>query len=312
MVLFTALVLEFLLLRVLPYYVLGIDPSFFFMNPNLTNEQRALVRKAFGLDEPLPYQFVKYVLSLFTGNLGYSFYTRRPVASELMERLPNTLILLGTSTILIILIGIGVGLLVAMKRGGKVDTAIVTTGVFLNSFPAFFLGLLLLLVLGYYFRLFPMAGTVSRPPPKDLFSYIVDYLWHMTLPLLTQLIIGIGGFALFIRSLCITQLGEDYIVTARAKGVSEEKIMLRHVLRNILPPIITVVALELPGIVSGAVITETIFSWYGIGRWLFEASMQFDYPVVQAVLFISIVLTVTSLYIADIVIALVDPRVRLK
>jgi len=312
MVLFTALVLEFLLLRVLPYYILGIDPSFFFMNPNLTNEQRALIRKTFGLDEPLPYQFVKYVLSLFTGNLGYSFYTRRPVASELMERLPNTLILLGTSTILVILIGIGVGLLIAMKRGGKVDTTIVTTGVFLNSFPAFFLGLLFLLVFGYYFRLFPMAGTVSRPPPQDFFSYIVDYLWHMTLPLLTQLMIGIGGFALFIRSLFITQLGEDYIVTARAKGVSEEKIMMRHVLRNILPPIITVVALELPGIVSGAVITETIFSWYGVGRWLFEASMQFDYPVVQAVLFISIVLTVTSLYIADIVIALVDPRVRLK
>ncbi|MGC9014702.1 MAG: ABC transporter permease, partial [Thermoproteota archaeon] len=127
MVLFTALVLEFLLLRVLPYYVLGIDPSFFFMNPNLTNEQRELIRKTFGLDEPLPYQFVKYVLSLFTGNLGYSFYTRRPVASELMERLPNTLILLGTSTILVILIGISIGLLIAMKRGGKVDTAIVTT-----------------------------------------------------------------------------------------------------------------------------------------------------------------------------------------
>lgn len=312
LVLFTALTLQFLLLRVLPYYVMGIDPSFFFMNPNLTNEQRELIRKTFGLDEPLPQQFVKYVLSLFTGNMGYSFYTRRPVVSELMERLPNTIILLGTSTVLVIALGLAIGLLVAMKRESKIDTAVVSTSVFLNSFPSFFLGLLLLLFLGYYFRLFPTAGTVSRPVPKDPVRYIADYLWHLALPLLTQVIIGVGGYALFIRSLFITQLGEDYIVTARAKGVDERKIMTKHVLRNVLPPIITTIALALPGIVSGAVITETIFSWYGVGRWLFEASLQFDYPVVQAVLFISVVLTVISLYIADIIIAIVDPRVRLR
>ena len=312
LVLMTALVLQFFLLRVMPYYVLGIDPSFFFMNPNLTNEQRELIRKQFGLDEPIPSQFVKYVLSLFTGNLGYSFYTRRPVVSELMERLPNTVILLGTSTILVIIFGLAIGLVTAMKRGSKIDTAIVSTSVFLNSFPTFYLGLLLLLFLGFYFRIFPIAGTVSRPPPKDPVRYVADYLWHMALPLMTQLIVGVGGYALFIRSLFITQLGEDYIVTARAKGVDERQIMFRHVLRNVLPPIITTVALALPGIVSGAVITETIFSWYGVGRWLFEASLQFDYPVVQAVLFISIVLTVASLYIADLVIAIVDPRVRLR
>lgn len=312
MVLFVALVLQFALLRVLPYYVLGIDPSFFFMNPNLTNEQRELIKKAFGLDEPLHAQFVKYVLALFTGNLGYSFYTRRPVAAELMERLPNTVILLGTSTVLTILFGLAIGLMLAMKRGTKIDTAFISASVLLNSFPTFYLGLLLLLVFGFYLRLFPLAGSVSRPPPSDPVLYVADFLWHMTLPLLTLIIVGVGGYALLIRSLLITQLGEDYIVTARAKGLDEREIIVKHVLRNVLPPVITIVALALPGIVSGAVITETIFSWYGVGRWLFEASTQFDYPVVQGVLFISILLTVMSLYIADLLIALADPRVRLR
>ena len=311
-VLFIALVLQFVLLRVLPYYVLGIDPAFFFMNPNLTSEQRELIRQAFGLYEPLPSQFAKYVLALFTGNFGYSFYTRRPVISELLERLPNTVVLLGSSTVLTILIALSLGVMLAMKRGTKIDTAFVGASVLLNSFPTFYLGLLLLLVLGFYLKLFPLAGSISRPPPADPVLYIADYLWHMTLPLLTLLMVGVGGYTLLIRSLFITQLGEDYILTARAKGLDERTIVTKHVLRNVLPPVITIVALALPGIVSGAVITETVFSWYGIGRWLFEASTQFDYPVVQGVLFINIVLTVVSLYIADLVIALVDPRVRLR
>jgi peptide/nickel transport system permease protein len=311
-VLFVALVLQFAFLRVLPYYVLGIDPSFFFMNPNLTNEQRELIRKAFGLDEPLHMQFVKYVLALFTGNLGYSFYTRRPVIAELMERLPNTVVLLGTSTVLTLLIGLTLGLLLAMKRGTKFDTTFIGVSVLINSFPTFYLGLLLLLVFGFYLGWFPLAGSVSRPPPSDPVLYLADYLWHMTLPLLTLVTVGVGGYALLSRNLFITQMGEDYIVTARAKGLDERTIMVKHVLRNVLPPVITIVALALPGIVSGAVITETVFSWYGVGRWLFEASTQFDYPVVQGVLFIEILLTVVSLYIADIVIAVVDPRVRLR
>lgn len=311
-VLFVALVFQFVFLRVLPYYALGIDPSFFFMNPNLTNEQRELIRKAFGLDEPLHAQFAKYVLALFTGNLGYSFYTRRPVIDELMERLPNTVVLLGTSTVLTLLIGLTLGLLLAMKRGTKFDTTFIGVSVLINSFPTFYLGLLLLLVFGFYLGLFPLAGSVSRPPPSDPVLYIADYLWHMALPLLTLVIAGVGGYSLLSRNLFITQMGEDYIVTARAKGLDERTIMVKHVLRNVLPPVITIVALALPGIVSGAVITETVFSWYGVGRWLFEASTQFDYPVVQGVLFIQILLTVVSLYIADIVIAVVDPRVRLR
>ncbi|RLE68526.1 MAG: hypothetical protein DRJ34_02855, partial [Thermoprotei archaeon] len=110
----------------------------------------------------------------------------------------------------------------------------------------------------------------------------------------------------------LTQLGEDYVVTVRAKGLTERSIMMKHVLKNVLGPVITIMAIEFPGIISGAVVAETIFSWYGVGRWLFDAAMQFDYPVVQAVLFIQVVLTVVSLYIADIVIALIDPRVRLR
>jgi len=297
---------------VLPYYILGIDPSFFFLNPNLTEEQKEIIRHQFGLDEPLYNQFVKYVLSLFTGQLGFSFYTRRPVIDELMERLPNTLLLLGTATVLTIILGVIIGILVVAKRGTKFDATVIGSSIFISAFPLFYIGLLLLLIFGFYLRWFPIAGTVSRPPPRDPVRYISDLLWHMAMPLSALLIAGVGGYALFIRNLFLTQLGEDYVVTVRAKGLTERSIMMKHVLKNVLGPVITMLALEFPGIVSGAVIAETIFSWYGVGRWLFDAAMQFDYPVVQAVLFIQIVLTVISLYIADIVIALIDPRVRLR
>jgi len=311
-VVFSSLILQFFLLRVLPYYILGIDPSFFFLNPNLTEEQKEIIRHQFGLDEPLYNQFVKYVLSLFTGQLGFSFYTRRPVIDELMERLPNTLLLLGTATVLTIILGVIIGILVVAKRGTKFDATVIGSSIFISAFPLFYIGLLLLLIFGFYLRWFPIAGTVSRPPPRDPVRYISDLLWHMAMPLSALLIAGVGGYALFIRNLFLTQLGEDYVVTVRAKGLTERSIMMKHVLKNVLGPVITMLALEFPGIVSGAVIAETIFSWYGVGRWLFDAAMQFDYPVVQAVLFIQIVLTVISLYIADIVIALIDPRVRLR
>ena len=311
-VVFSSLILQFFLLRVLPYYILGIDPSFFFLNPNLTEEQKEIIRHQFGLDEPLSNQFVKYVLSLFTGQLGFSFYTRRPVIDELMERLPNTILLLGTATVLTIILGVIIGILVVAKRGTKFDATVIGSSIFISAFPLFYIGLLLLLIFGFYLRCFPIAGTVSRPPPRDPVRYISDLLWHMAMPLSALLIAGVGGYALFIRNLFLTQLGEDYVVTVRAKGLTERSIMMKHVLKNVLGPVITMLALEFPGIVSGAVIAETIFSWYGVGRWLFDAAMQFDYPVVQAVLFIQIVLTVISLYIADIVIALIDPRVRLR
>ncbi len=311
-VIISSLTLQFLLLRVLPYYVLGIDPSFFFLNPNLTEAQKELIRRQFGLDESLVSQFVKYVLALFTGQMGFSFYTRRPVFAELLERLPNTVLLLGTSTVLTIILGLIIGIIAVSKRGTRFDASVIGSSIFVSAFPLFYVGLLMLLVFGFYLRWFPIAGTISRPPPRDPVKYVADLLWHMALPLTTLLISSVGGFALFIRNLFLTQLGEDYVLTARAKGLNEREVMLKHVLRNVLAPVINILALEFPGIISGAVIIETVFSWYGVGRWLFSAATQFDYPVVQAVLFIQVVLTVVSLYIADLVIALLDPRVRLR
>jgi len=317
LVLFTALILQFVLLRVFPYYIMGVDPAMYFLNPNLTPTQQELIRQQFGLYDPLPLQFQKYVLSLFSGNFGFSFLSRRPVFDQLMERLPNTILLLGSATVLQVIIGLVFGIVAAMKRGTKNDATIVGTSLFLSSFPVFYLGLILLLIFGFYLQqiglfYFPLAGTMSRPPPTDPLQAVLDVLWHLCLPLITLVVTGFAGFALFIRGLLITQLGEDYIITARAKGVSEKDVMFKHALRNVLPPVLTTLSLTFPGIVSGAVITETVFSWYGVGRWMYDASMQFDYPVIQGVLFISIVLTLLSLYICDVILGFVDPRVRLR
>lgn len=317
LVLFTALILQFVLLRVFPYYVMGVDPAMYFLNPNLTPKQQELIREQFGLYDPLPVQFQKYILSLFTGNLGFSFLSRQPVFDQLMQRLPNTILLIGSATVLQVITGLVFGVIAAMKRGTKNDATIVGSSLFLSSFPVFYLGLILLLVFGFYlkqagFFSFPLAGTMSRPPPSDPLQAVLDVLWHLCLPLTTLVTTGFAGFALFIRGLLITQLGEDYIVTARAKGLTEKDVMFKHALRNVLPPVLTVLSLTFPGIVGGAVITETVFSWYGVGRWLYDASIQFDYPVVQGVLFISIILTLFSLYVCDVILGFVDPRVRLK
>ncbi len=311
-VLIIAVTLQFFIFRIMPG-----NPIAHFISPNLPLEARQSLLEMWGLNKPLYEQFFTYLYNLFSGRLGISFVSQRYVADELMERLPNTILLMGSSTIITIALGIIIGVYAGSKRGTKKDVAAVTFGLITQGLPVFFLGLLMLLTFAYYLPLitnglinFPVAGTVSRPPPTNPVDYIIDVLWHLTLPMLTLVIIGFGGYTLIVRNLMIDVLAQDHIQMAKAKGLDPNTILYHHGLRSILPPISTMVGLSLAGIIGGAVITETIFSWHGVGRYLYEGILQNDYPVMQGTFFLLSVVTIFANLVVDLIYGLLDPRIR--
>jgi len=276
------------------------------LKPSVAEE----VRTRFGLNLPLWQQYILYVKNLLSGYLGYSFHWKEPVLNVIMERLPNTIILLGFSTVLSVIIGVFLGVISAWRRGSKIDVAILTSSLMFYSVPVFWIGMLFLLVFGYYLGMFPIAGTISRPPPQDYFGRVFDFLHHMTLPALTLTLISYGEFTLLMRNTLLDVLTQDYIVTARAKGLRERTVLVRHGMRNALLPTVTAIAISLGFIVSGATLTETVFSWNGVGRLIFDAMMMRDYPVLQGAFVIISISVIIANYIADLLYGFLDPRIK--
>lgn len=305
LVLFVILSFNFAVFRLMPG-----DPSSLIIDPRFTPEAITLLRQQFGLDDPPFVQYVKYIKNLVTFDLGQSFTSRRPVVDELKERLPNTITLFLTSFTLTALLGIAVGVFAAARRGSFSETFVTGAGLFTYAVPTFFFQLLLLLIFGYYIPIFPIHGTMSAPPPDGTWAQLLDRLHHLVLPAGSNVIIGFGSWALYTRNAMLEALSQDYIVTARAKGLSGRAILYHHALRSVLPPIVTLVFLSLPGLVTGAVITETIFSWHGVGRYLVDAVLQQDYPAAQGAFYLIAIAVIVSNFLADLVYGLVDPRIR--
>jgi peptide/nickel transport system permease protein len=276
------------------------------LKPSVVEEVRAM----FGLNLPLWQQYILYIRNLLIGYFGYSFHWKEPVINVIMERMPNTILLMGVSTILSVIIGIVLGVLAAWKRGTKVDVTILTSSLMFYSLPVFWIGMMLLMLFGYYLGIFPIAGTMSRPPPEGFFERILDLLHHMTLPTITLTLISYGEYTLLMRGTLLDVLTQDYIVTARAKGLSERRVLVKHAMRNALLPTVTAVAISLGFIVSGATLTETVFSWNGVGRLIYDAMMMRDYPVLQGAFLIISISVILANYVADIVYGILDPRIR--
>ncbi len=310
--LFTIATLNFLIFQVFSPY----DPFTMILDPNFTPEVKQLLMEQYGLDQPLHIRYVKYIQGMFTWNFGYSFLSKRAVAEQMMPLLANTILLLGAALVATVIIGIPVGILAASRRGTKIDVVAIGSGLFTWGVPTFFIQLLFMFIFSYWIkvnfgiRLFPVAGMTSAPPPEEPLTYIADVAWHLAQPLITLVIASFGSWALYTRNLLLDALTQDYVVTARAKGLSERAVLYRHAFRSTLPPIVTMIALAVPGIVTGAMITEFIFSWPGIGRWYLASLQLADYPVVQSVLFIYALLTILANIIADILYGLLDPRIR--
>ena len=281
-------------------------------NPNVSETVRQTLRAQYGLDRPLPEQFVRYVNSLVHGELGWSFSHERPVREVLGTALPNTLLLMGVALVASFALGILIALIQVARRGTVVDHTLSGISLFFISMPDFWLALLALLTFTYWLPIFPVGGAVDPVMYEylGLGGRIVDRLRHLVLPALTLTILASASAARFQRAALLDVLPADYIRTARLKGLTERQILRRHALRNALLPIITMIGLSFPALLTGAFFVEKIFAWPGMGYAVVNAIATRDYPlVVGAVIIGSIMVTLGSL-LSDLLYALADPRLR--
>ncbi len=299
-------IINFFLFRVMPG-----DPVAMMVSPSITVEVRKILLRKFGLDKPLHIQFVRYIQQLLQGNLGMSFTYQRPVVDLIAERLPNTILLLLSSYVITVILSIVLGLVAAWRRGGKIDVSLIIFSQWMHSMPIFWLGGLLLLFFSVRLNLFPVIG-ISTPwlEHENVLSYIADVAYHLSLPMMTLGVGNIGGMFLITRNSLLDVFSEDYITTARSIGLSDRTILFRNVLRNAMLPLVTVILMRLGFIIGGAVTTETVFSWPGVGLLIYRAVMQEDYPLLQGAFLIITISAILANYMAEIVYGYLDPRVR--
>ncbi len=273
----------------------------------LSAEDYAEVRRAHGLDQPLPLQYVSWLGRLLGGDLGQSFLYKRPVGQMIAATLPNTLQLSLLALLVALAVGIPLGIVAARFRGTPLDQAIRVFSVAGHAVPAFWFGLLFILVLSVQFRLFPVGGMLTVGKSE---WDIGDRLAHLVGPVLALSLSGIANYSRYMRTETLDVLGQDFVRTARAKGLREGAVLSVHALRNALLPIITAVGGLLAFLVSGSLVIEQVFSWPGMGRMTYEAARSKDYPVVMAVVVISSALLLVSYILRDVAYAVADPRVR--
>ncbi|MBE9574450.1 MAG: ABC transporter permease [Proteobacteria bacterium] len=306
---FVILTVLFLLFRLAPG-----DPVSRMVDPNLTPEDAALLIKEFGLDQPLLMQYLYYLKNFFTGHFGFSFHYGQPVVQIIWNRLPNTILLFTTSIILSALVGIFLGKIASWHKGEKTDIcmtlgALVTHTIFLP-----WLALIMIWVFAYKLGWFPITGMITveiwLDPQAGLWTKALDVLYHMTLPLATLFLIHFGSYLLIMRSSMLDTLKEDYILTGRAKGLSEKVIRDHHAAPNAALPVVTSVGLSLAFSINGGALTETVFTWPGIGRELVFSVSHNDYPLAQASFLLIAIVVLLSNLVVDILYAYLDPRIR--
>ena len=297
--------LMFFLIRLAPG-----DPALLLVGPTASQEQLAAQRKALGLDRPLPEQYVTWLGRFVRGDWGTSIATGRPVRSMISAAWPATVKLVGLSLLLSYLLGIVVGAIQA-ARNGRLDTILSIVTVTLFAVPGYWLGLMLVMIFTYWARALPAFGAAGFDADfLTGWERLADQLRHLALPLATLTLIGIGGTARFVRGAMLDVQGAPHVAIAYAKGLSPAQVTLRHVLRNALIPVLTLLGLSLPALFSGAVFIEAIFAWPGVGRIMVEAVGARDYPVIMAATAVSATLVVAGNLLAEALVAWADPRLR--
>jgi len=303
---FFVLTFNFFLFRILP----GNPFALLFRGPGFSREAVNLLNAQFGLDQPVWVQYIRYLENTAKGNLGLSYTTRAPVANMLFPRLMNSLVLLLTANVISIVIGIVLGIVSAWRRGGRTDLTLSASTLLLYSMPTFWLGLVLLFAGVVYFGL-PVAGmTTLGANLTNWFDYVGDLLRHMVLPGLTLVLGLVGQYVLVMKGALLDVFTEDYMITARAKGISTQKLLWNHAMRNATLPIITLIAINLGLTVGGAIQTETVFSWPGIGLLTYQALLQRDYPMLQGCFLVIAIAVILANFVADLTYGYLDPRVR--
>ena len=304
--LFFVITFNFFLFRVLPA-----DPARNLVRGSaLTATQMAAINKTFGIGLPLPSQFWNYLVQTFQGNLGISFEFHIAVSQVIGAALWPTILLVGSSTVLSTIIGVWIGIRGGWNRGGTFDrtsTAVCNT---LYAMPDFWLGMVLLIVFASKFAIFPAGGIHSFGGGGTGFASVGDLLWHLTLPCIVLTLVYVAEYSLVMRSSLIDELGSDYLLTARAKGLRDAVIRRRHAVPNALLPSITLIMLNLGFVISGAITTETVFSWPGLGLASYYALNYPDYPVLEGAFLLFSAAVIAANLIADVLLTVFDPRVR--
>jgi peptide/nickel transport system permease protein len=302
-------VLNFLLFRMMP----GSPERILLRNQYLTKEKVAEVRKEWGLDQPLiPDQLAAYLQSTARGDLGYSFYYRgTPVTEVIAQRFWPTILLIGLAELISIFVGLGLGAYAGWKRGGKADRIGNGASLILYSMPYFVIGMPLIIIFAATLHWFPTSGMLT---PGQTYAtpweQLADFTRHLILPLVTVSLGLIGGYSIIMRSAIIETRSEDYIGTARAKGLKDRRVLRQHAFPNALLPMVTIIAINLGYVVAGAITAEVVFNWPGLGTLTVDALSARDYPVLQGIFLLLSVTVVVANLVADVVYGFLDPRVR--
>ena len=304
--LFFVMVISFLIIHLAPGKPSQVDP----LNPKFTPEMVERFRKEFHLDQPLHIQFVYFYRDLFTAKT-VSWKDNQPVLSKIRERFMNSLPLFIVGTIITWTLSFPVGIRAAIMRGGLYDRSTTFLSYLLISIPGFFFAYILIILVVTRFHVPVIGMETFGLGDVSLLHTLMDRVWHLLIPSILGATAGIAILSRYVRSQMMEVEGQDYVRTAKAKGLSFEQVHYKHALRNALLPFVTMFGLILPGLIGGSVIIESIFSWPGMGRMAYEAILARDYPVILTVNFISAVLVLIGTFISDLLYLMVDPRIRL-
>ncbi len=306
---FIIMTLLFILFRVAPG-----DPTASLIDPEMTAEDVRRLYQQFGLDKSLFMQYLLYLKNFFMGNFGLSYHYGEPVLKIIMNRLPNTILLFTTASVLYALAGISWGKIIAWKKGAFTDVSVTFVGLFTYTLFLPWFALLMIWLFSYKLGLFPLNGMMSPEvwydPSSGIFTKGWDIIWHLILPLFVIFTTHFGGFLLIMRSSMLETLREDYILTARAKGLTDKVIRNKHAAPNAALPVVTSLGLSLAFSINGGAITETVFSWPGLGRELVFAVSNNDYPLAQICFMLIAAIVLLANLVVDILYAYLDPRIR--
>jgi len=321
---FFVITLNFVIFELMP----GNPIEFLAGSGRLRPGQVDIIYDLWGFSDPIHIRYGKYIVNMLTGQFGISFLSKSSVSLEMSVRLLNTMLLVGSATVLSIIIGIFLGVIAAYRRGKLFDSASVFTSLITYSLPSFWMGMIALLIFSFNLHWFPSAGAVpaqwalSWPEPawkgtilgaQITIPSLVEIggrIHHLFLPVMVLTLFSYGGWLLLTRATMLETLTEDYIATARAKGLKERTILFKHALKNASLPLITSAALSFGFLLTGAIITEQVFTYPGLGKWIWDAIAFADYPVMQAIFYIIALCVIIANFIADILYGIVDPRIK--
>ncbi len=302
-----------LLISLISFIAIHAAPNSFFapgeLNPNITKESIEHLKTIYGLDRPLWEQYLRWVWAILHLDFGLSFSSGESVSSEIASRIPITLVINAISMVLIFFISLKLGIRAALKSYSMEDRAIKQLSLISFAMPSFYLALILILFLGLKLGWFPISGLQSIDPKNGVWKWL-DEAWHITLPVFVMIFGGIGGLIMYVRSLTLEILKSDYIFFAKARGIDDVTIRKKFILPNLMPSVVTILGLSLPGLISGSVIIESIFSINGMGLLFFHSALSRDYPVIMGILIITAFLTLLGNILADIALWKLNPYAK--